>query len=686
MNSSASAIVSPASPEEGASHWRQKVLPLVGLAAIVLLAAALRFASIDSLGYVNHYYAAAVKSMLQSWHNFFFVVAEPGGSVTVDKPPVGLWLQAISAYFLGVNSLGLLLPQILAGLASVVVVYHLVRRSFGPAAGLLAALTLAVMPVAVAVDRNNTIDSPMILTLLLAAWAFIKATESGRLRFLLAGAVLVGVAFNIKMLAAYLPVPAFLALYFLGANETFWRKAGKLALTGVVMLAVSLSWAVAVDLTPAEERPYVGSSSDNSELTLIVGYNGLNRLVGMGRNRDTKEGVNVASSSTTARGSGMAAAASEAPRGGTAGQPPNRPQNGGRPGGNPPTGGGGGGTPSNIGQAGPLRLLTAPLSKETSWLLPVAWVGLALLLAGARSSAPARQALLVWGGWLLTGGVFFSVASYFHEYYLALLGAPLAALTGIGLTELWKMRTRRPLFAVLLFSTLAAATLAFQFYTALSFVSTATWLIPTLALFVVGTGLLLFSAQPLTRRRWMLAGVILLVASLFITPVIWSGYTALYPGSNLSLPAAYSGKQSSPAASRYAQVNQSLLDYLQVNTQGTRYLMAVPTSMQGADYVLASGRPVLYMGGFKGSDTVIDADGLAQLVTGGELRYVYLSGGNSVSSGISSWVTTRCSRVAGFDSTTRNAGAPDGTTSGSTVNAGRTGNAQAISLYDCGNS
>jgi 4-amino-4-deoxy-L-arabinose transferase-like glycosyltransferase len=200
-------------------NLREKILPILALTAIVIFAAVLRFINIDSLGYVNHYYAAAVKSMMQSWHNFFFVAAEPGGSVSVDKPPVGLWLQTISAYFLGVNAYGLLMPQILAGLASVVVVYHLVRRSFGTTAGLLAALALAVTPVAVAVDRNNTIDSTMIFTLLLAAWAFIKAIETSKMRYLLIGATLVGIAFNIKMMAAYLPVPAFFALYFLGSRE-----------------------------------------------------------------------------------------------------------------------------------------------------------------------------------------------------------------------------------------------------------------------------------------------------------------------------------------------------------------------------------------------------------------------------------------------------------------------------------
>src|SRR5512141_478878 len=134
---------------------RERILELAGIAAILLLAAWLRFTNLDSLGYVNHYYTAGVKSMLQSWHNFFYVAAEPGGSVTIDKPPVGLWLQVLSAYFLGVNGFAVLLPQLLAGMISVAVLYHLVRRKFGVMPGMLAALALAITPIVVATDRNN---------------------------------------------------------------------------------------------------------------------------------------------------------------------------------------------------------------------------------------------------------------------------------------------------------------------------------------------------------------------------------------------------------------------------------------------------------------------------------------------------------------------------------------------------
>jgi 4-amino-4-deoxy-L-arabinose transferase-like glycosyltransferase len=442
----------------------------------------------------------------------------------------------------------------------------------------------------------------------------------------------------------------------------------------------------------------VGSSGDNSELTLIVGYNGLNRLVGMARNR----GMAVDGTSPTtdspqpgSRQSGMAA-----PSGNTAGLRGNPPQNNagqapatrpqandGQPSGNRPQGGGGG-TPSNIGQAGLLRLFTSPLSKEASWLLPIGLVSMALLLAGTRLKWPLsskHQALVLWGGWLLTGGVFFSIASYFHEYYLSLLGAPQAALVGVGIIELWEMRKHRPLFAILLILVTAGVTMGFQIYTARAFVNPLEWLPLLFGVFLIGALLLIVAAKNQTSRNLALAGFTLIVISLFITPGIWSAYTAMNPGRNLSLPAAYSGKTSSPANRGSLQINQNLVDYLEANTQNTHYLMAVPTSMQGADYVLATGRPVLYMGGFKGSDTVVSADDLAQLVQAGELRYIYLSGGNGTQSGISSWTTSACTQVEGFETTSRNAGAPDGTTAAPiSKSTGVPGNNQAITLYDCG--
>src|ERR671926_263908 len=185
----------------------------LALAAILILSAFLNLFRLTSEGYGNTYYSAAVKNMLTSWHNFFFVSFD-AGFVTVDKPPLGLWIQAASAKLFGFNGLSLLLPQALAGILSVALLYHLVRKTFGPVAGLLAALVLAVTPIAVAINRTNDLDSLLVLSILLAAWAAIRAAETGRIRWLLVCMVVVGLGFNIKMLEAYLVLPAFYVFYF----------------------------------------------------------------------------------------------------------------------------------------------------------------------------------------------------------------------------------------------------------------------------------------------------------------------------------------------------------------------------------------------------------------------------------------------------------------------------------------
>ncbi len=693
------------------------ILRLMALGVIVALATGLRFANLGSLGYANHYYTAAVTSMLQSWSNFFFVAAEPGGAVSVDKPPLGLWLQAISAYFFGVNGFAVLLPEIVAGLLSVVVIYHLVRRSFGTAAGLLAALALAITPVVVATDRNNTIDSLLILTLLLAAWAFIKVTESNRLRYLLLGAVLVGLGFNIKMLQAYLPLPAFYALYFLGAAERLWRKIANLTLATVLLLAVSLSWAIAVDLTPAGQRPYVGSSDNNSVISLALGYNGLERLTrsGLGGGRRSPD---EASSSPSQPGTSLTGSPSPVepginnlpPRSGqgqnaSVPQPSSTNNSASRPDRQGPGGGGPGGGSPGVGQAGALRLFTAPLSKEISWLLPFGLFSAALLGFHARLRwplAPEHQAVVLWGGWLLTGGIALSIAQHFHEYYLSMLGPPLAALFGIGVVELWYLRAQRPWLAISLLLAAAGSTLGLQFITTTTFVSTAWWLLPTIALFVIGVACLIITAnrQP---HPGIMAGFACITAALLITPGIWSGLTVLNTSANRSSPSAYNGKSSRPPSTPNVsgreksseptnrsglQVNQALLDYLEPRTQNITYLMAVPSSMQGADYVIATGRPVLYIGGFKGTDQVVTGDDLTRLVVAGELRYIYWGGGGGPGkqSNISTWITAHCTPVENFETTTGNFGTSDGTTKVKPSAGGSTSPGQRdlqASLYNC---
>ncbi len=205
-----------------------------------------------------------------------------------------------------------------------------------------------------------------------------------------------------------------------------------------------------------------------------------------------------------------------------------------------------------------------------------------------------------------------------------MLAAPLAALVAIGVVHLWRSGQQRTWLALGLLASTAGVTLGFQLFTAQAFRNNVEWAPVALALFGAGLVLLVVS-QAVSRkgRYYALAGFIFVVASLLVTPAVWSYLTTLNFSRNQSLPSAYSGQASPSTGQDGLQLNQSLLDFLEEHTQDTQYLMAVPSSMQGADYVIATGRPVLYLGGFMGNDPVVSAEDLSRMVAQGELRYIY---------------------------------------------------------------
>lgn len=617
--------------------WRITPAALI-LAGLVLLSTLLHLVNLDAIGDANTYYTAAVKSMLQSWENFFFVAAEPGGSVTVDKPPLGLWVQAVFALVLGVSGASVSLPNILSGLLSVPLLYHLVKRFFGTPAGLVAALVMAVTPVVVATDRNNTMDGMLTFTLLLAAWAFIRATERGGLGWLLLGAFLVGLGFNIKMLQAFLPLPAFYALYFFGAKTGWGRKIIYLLLATFLLLAVSLSWALVVDAVPAENRPYIGSSENNTVMELIVGHNGLSRLFGHSR-----------------------AGGGAQPAQGDAIQPPRPMQNNGQAP-NQANAQGDGMFNQEIGQAGLLRFFKTPLAKEMSWLLPFALAGLVLAGFGSPLRIPLvssqQRGLVLWGGWLLTCLAFFSVASFFHAYYMIMLAPALGAMVGAGFAALQEARLAwwRWLLAVT-----AITTLVFQVWLAGQYGVSLAWGPLAAVLLLVGLAMTLTADS---TRHWMRrSGGLLALLALVAIPLVWTIWTVADDSPNVNLPAAYAGKGNTdilttnaagvnsnlPAQQQQTEREVEMLSFLQANTQDSKYLLAVPSAQMGAPLVLATGRPVLYMGGFNGGDPVVDADDLAQLVTDGDLRYVLFGGRqNGADREIAAWLESSCTTIERF--------------------------------------
>ncbi|WP_372010236.1 glycosyltransferase family 39 protein [Paenibacillus chitinolyticus] len=482
-------------------------LPLV---FILLLGVFLNTYNIWLDAYANTYYTTAVASMLQNFHNFFFGSLDSAGSVTVDKPPVTFWIQTVSAYIFGLHGWSVILPQALAGVGSILLIYLLVKPSFGTAAARISALVMACTPVAVAVSRTNNIDSMLVFTLLLGTWFLFRAIKRNSVLSLLGAFALIGLGFNMKMLQAYMILPAFVLFYLFAFKSTWKKKAGVLSGAIALMLVISVSWAVIVDSIPASERPYIGSSETNSVLELAFGYNGVSRLTGNqgggpggerggmpggerreadGRTGDavgTAPGAAGTDSGSAGTTGGQSAAGSAGDNGtlpgvggatgGSAAVPDGADGGGmpGAPGGDgqdqPPGFGGGPGGGSGgmfgTGEKGPLRLFQSALSGQASWMIPFAALASVALLAGLRRNNFTRKhkESLFWLAWLLPGMAFFSVAGFFHHYYLIMLAPPIAALAGAGWSEMWSAYRSKSGWLSWLLPAAVAVTAAFQVF------------------------------------------------------------------------------------------------------------------------------------------------------------------------------------------------------------------------------
>ena len=439
-------------------------LPRAELGVLIVLAAVLNLWALSRNGFANDYYSAAVRSMSSSWHNFLFASADPSGVMTVDKPPLALWVQALSVRIFGFHSLSMLVPQALMGVASVGLVYDLVRRRFGRIGGFAAGLALAMTPITVAISRHNNPDALLVLCCVAALWFALRALEDGRTRWLVLAGLCVGLGFETKMLVALTVVPGIALGYLLIAPRGRLRALRQLLAGGATMLVVAGAWPALVALTPAADRPWVSGTSDNSILSLIFGYNGLGRVDGQS--------------------------------------------------------GGPGGTASNMfgGETGPLRLLNSALGGQAGWLLGFAIVsGLAILLASRLRRHDARSGwLLAVGGAFSTTAVLFSAASgIFHPYYVSLLAPFAAALFGAGVAQLIDGRVSARIFAPIALAAGVASELAVLH----QYVGQLSWLAPVLiaACAIAALALASFAAR---RVRLVAAGVA--VIALLLAPSVWA--------------------------------------------------------------------------------------------------------------------------------------------------------------------
>jgi 4-amino-4-deoxy-L-arabinose transferase-like glycosyltransferase len=567
------------------------------LALIVFVSAVMHFGKTDTLGLGNPYYTAAVDNMLRSPSNMFFATADYG-AVTVDKPPIALWVQAFFVALLGMNGLAVVLPSILAGLVSIVVLYHLIARQFGQHAGLIAALVMAFTPINVAVNQTNNLDSLLICCLLLATWAYIRATETSLWRHLLLGAFLLGIAFNIKMLQAYLIIPALYGLYFLGASITWKRKFVQLAVSSVVLLVVSFSWVLVVDAIDAESRPYIGGTQVNSTIDLVFGYNGIARVMGV---------------NAIHRGSTVTPTT------------PLPPQNSSTP------------VITDVGNPGVMRLFEPVLANEFAWLLPVALISLALIawqMARSGFHSSEGHAVLLWGGWLIVGMVYFSYSVFFHAYYLATLTPSLAALIGIGLTRIWQLSFEQRKLAMVIIGGTLLITLAIQWMIMGYYdVSISTFAIPlSLCISVIIVGLYnVWVSQSV--ERWEIVVRVAYLSAIMMIPIYWT-VASVWQGVNQVLPAAFDNRGISDPAHRvgipsldFTKGDLNILDIVQVNPD-VRYDLVATSAVMAAPIVINSDVRVLYLGGFNGNDPIYDLPSFAAMIEDGDIGFVLTSDHN----------------------------------------------------------
>src|SRR3954447_19045960 len=280
MSTCTGAEPKPLSTSVAWARVRARHVPAPELLGLVALAAVLNLWSLSRNAWANDYYAAAVRSMSTSWHNFFFASFDASGIMTVDKPPLALWVQALSARIFGFHSLSVLVPQALMGVASVALVYDLTRRVFGRPAGFVAGAVLALTPMTVAISRHNNPDALLVLCCVGAVWALVRALEDGRTRWLVLSGLLVGLGFETKMGVALMVVPGIAAAWLWFSPAGRGRALKQLIAGGAAMAIAGLAWPVAVWLTPAADRPWISGTSDNSIWSLIWGYNGVGRLDG----------------------------------------------------------------------------------------------------------------------------------------------------------------------------------------------------------------------------------------------------------------------------------------------------------------------------------------------------------------------------------------------------------------------
>jgi 4-amino-4-deoxy-L-arabinose transferase-like glycosyltransferase len=577
-------------------------LPLTLVAAVAVLARTWQLSQND---FGRQYYAAGVRSMLESWHNFLFNSFDPAGFISIDKPPVAIWLQVASAKLLGFGALSIMAAQVIAGLAAVLIVYALVRKYWGGTAAAIAALSLALSPINVAVDRSNNTESCLILVLLAAVWLGMRAAETGRLTTFCAAMAALGIGFNVKMGAALVLAPVLALTFSLArpAAPVTWHL-GRQALAGMVLVAVSLSWAIFFDLTPARDRPYAGSTRHNSMLELALVHNGAARFMAM-----AAPAANPASASPAASGQPA---------------PPNTVR---QP------------VMTDDSPTGPLRLFRPRAAAQFAWLLPLALAGVILAWSDARGpGAPISRRISagVWTGWFVMYWIVLSFAGgLIHTYYVAVLGPPLAVFSGIAVAGLWsRWKAGKPGRIYLPLTIVATAAWQIYLCMALSGGIGSDWLSLTwlTSIGIAMIGAIILYALPQQGRLAKLFAVAS-IGALLVAPILTAASVVLRrpniaaPVANMTaLLAPSDTERAALRTSRLEAARQKLTGYLVAHREAAKFLVAVPNANVAAPLIIQTGLPVMAIGGYLGDDPILTPSDVERLASDRQLRFVMLGG------------------------------------------------------------
>ena len=574
-------------PEPRSSGSRSAVLGATVLAAVL-------YGWGLSRGTTDYYFSAAVRSMTLNWHNFFFGAFDPPGSITTDKLPGSLWAQALFTRVFGVHVWVMLLPELLAAVATVPLLFGAVRRWAGPRAGFIAIGVFLLTPAVFATAQVNIPDTLLMLCIVAAGYCLVRALTSANWGWLVGSALLVGFGYQVKMTVALLTLPVFVLAYLVGADKPLRTRV--VAVTGQVVLAltVAMSWAIVFSLTPAGSRPRIDGSATDSVWDMLFIYNGIGR---------------TGSSQATEMSSVFA------------------------------------------GPSGALRLFDVKVAGEASWLLPlVILLGVAGLWAARRGGRRVVAGWLMWLGWLVICALAFSLVSEMHPYYMVLMAPPIAALAGAGIDTAWTAWQARAPLAWLLpvgvaLSAVWAVVVLVRVPTGLGWLAAVIAIAGGIAVVTLAIGQFQQNRQGALVVLASLASVIALVAG----PAVW-----LFSTPPL---AANPGRAVDPVAGPPAFVNADggdsvsedlpMLNYARANSGGERFLFASNLGITAAPYIDA-GENVMSLLGFTGISQAPSSAQLTDLVATHQFRYVLMVAmpdPTASMTAIQNWVHAHCRLV-----------------------------------------